>query len=90
MDFKEKIKELARQFTVPTEDKLEKRMHSLERMSGFYETKIEGAPERQANMFKGFVITLAYAMTIIKMHRSVTKALKELAEEADNEERSNT
>ena len=90
MDIKEKIKELSRQFSVPTEDKLEKRLSSLQRMSNFYESKVEGAPERQANMFKGFVVTLAYAITIIKMHRSVTKALKELAEEADHETRTDS
>lgn len=81
----EKIIELARQHQVPSELKLERRMDRMQRMTSFYESKIPDAPEKQANMFKGFVSSLLYAMTMIKMYRKLTKALAELAEEAQNE-----
>lgn len=86
----DKIVELARQHQVPSEPKLERRMDRMQRMLNFYESKIPDAPEKQANMFKGFVSSLLYAMTMIKMYRKLTKALNELAEEAEHETRTNS
>ena len=88
----EKIIELARQHSVPSELKLERRMERMQRMTSFYESKIgtPDIPEKQANMFNGFVSSLLYAMTMIKMYRKLTKALNELAEEATNEIRTNS
>lgn len=82
-ELSEKIIELARQHQVPAELKLERRMDRMNRMTKFYESKIEtpDIPEKQANMFKGFVSSLLYAMTMIKMYRKLTKALQDIAEE---------
>lgn len=82
-DLQAKINELARQHQVPAEQKLARRLDRMTRMTSFYESKIPDAPEKQANMFKGFVSSLLYAMTMIKMYRKLTKALQELAEEQD-------
>ena len=81
-----KINDLARQHQVPAEIKLERRLDRMDRMTKFYESKIESPdiPEKQANMFKGFVSSLLYAVTMIKMYRKLTKALQELAQEEVN------
>lgn len=80
----EKIVALARSHPIPSEDKLERRMRRLERMTKFYEEKAPEAPEKQGLMFNGFVSALLYAATMIKMYRKLTKRLAELAEEAQN------
>lgn len=84
-DLQSKINELARQHQVPSDIKMERRMSRMERMLSFYEAKIPDAPEKQANMFKGFVSSLLYAMTMIKMYRKLTKALQELALEEESD-----
>lgn len=86
----DRIIELARQHQIPSEPKLERRLDRLQRMLTFYESKIPEAPDKQANMFKGFVSSLLYAMTMIKMYRKLTKAINELAEEATDEIRTNS
>lgn len=83
------IQDLAARYGVPNEVKLERRLQRLERMISFYQSKVDmpDIPEKQANMFKGFISSLQYAITMIKMHRSLTK---ELAEEATNENRTDS
>lgn len=82
-DIQSKINELARQHQVPSDLKMERRLSRMDRMVKFYEAKIPDAQEHQANMFKGFVSSLLYAVTMIKMYRKLTKALHELAQEEE-------
>lgn len=86
MSFKHKVQALARSHPIPSELKLERRMHRLDRMARFYQEKAPEAPEKQGLMFNGFVSALIYAMTMIKMYRKLTKRLAELAEEADEKD----
>lgn len=75
------LKALAKSHPVPNEPKLNRRLERMARMAKFYEEKIPDAPEKQANMFTGFVAALLYSMTMIKMYRKLTKRLAELAED---------
>jgi hypothetical protein len=86
----DKIVELARRYQVPADEKMNRRLDRLSRMTAFYESKIPDAPEKQANMFKGFVSSLLYAATMIKMYRKLTKELNTIAEEATNESTEST
>lgn len=84
MELQQRINALANQHARPSDEKMERQIIRMERMAGFYQDKAETAPEKQANMFKGFVAALSYAMTIIKMYRKLARAINELAEEANN------
>jgi hypothetical protein len=86
MDYKDEIKQLAKSHPIPSEDKLERRMKRIDRMTAFYEEKIPEAPEKQSLMFTGFVSSLIYAATMIKMYRKLTIKLAQLAEEAGDDE----
>jgi hypothetical protein len=90
MDYKDEIKALARSHPIPSEDKLERRMKRIDRMTAFYSEKIPEAPEKQSLMFTGFVSALLYAATMIKMYRKLTIKLAQLAEEAGDEENTNS
>lgn len=79
------LEKLAKSHPVPSDDKLNKRIDKLERMRHFYEQKLPDAPEKQSLMFKSFIASLIYAITIIKMYRKLTRRLAELTEEASNE-----
>lgn len=79
----EQIKQLAQQYPVPEEMKMERRLSRLDRMRAFYQEKMDTAPGNQALMFKGFVSALAYSIATIKMYRKLTKLIAELAKEAD-------
>lgn len=86
----DKLIELARRYQVPADEKMNRRLDRIQRMLTFYESKIPDAPEKQANMFKGFVSSLLYAITMIKMYRKLTKELNTIAEEATNEQPEST
>lgn len=86
---KEEIKALAKSHPVPSEEKLERRMRRIDRMTKFYAEKAPEAPEKQGLMFAGFVSALVYAATMIKMYRKLTRKIAELAEEAGSDEKSN-
>lgn len=81
----DEIKRLADKYPVPTQTKFERYMPRMERLVHFYTDKVEIAPERQANLFKGFIHSLNYFITTAKMYRKLTRELKEKAEEANNE-----
>lgn len=85
MDYKDQMKQLAKSHPVPSEEKLQRRMKRIDRMTTFYEEKIPEAPEKQATMFTGFVSSLIYAATMIKMYRKLTIKIAQLAEEAGDE-----
>lgn len=88
MDYKDEIKQLAKTHPIPSEDKLQRRMKRLDRMTAFYEEKIPEAPEKQSLMFTGFVSALLYAATMIKMYRKLTIKLAQLAEDAGDDDNS--
>jgi len=77
------FKELSDKYPVPTQQKFERYMPRMERLIKFYTEKAEIAPERQANLFKGFIHALNYFVTIAKMYRKLTRELKSKAEEDD-------
>lgn len=85
MTLQQKVNDLAKAYPLPPNDKMERRLNRIERMTDFYNEKIEIAPERQALLFKGFVSALMYASTIIHMHRKLTKRLADMADEDKNE-----
>lgn len=80
---KDELAKLAAAHPVPQDDKLQRRIHRLDRMTEFYQSKLDTAPGNQALMFKGFVSALVYAAATIKMYRKLTKRLAELAAEAE-------
>lgn len=84
MNYRDEIKELAKAHPIPSEDKLERRMKRIDRMTAFYQEKAPEAPEKQSLMFSGFVSALLYAATMIKMYRKLTKKLADLAEAEDD------
>lgn len=77
----DQVKALAQAHPVLSNDKLERRLARIERMTNFYRDKALIAPESQGAMFLGFVSALLYATTIIKMYRKLTCKIAELAEE---------
>lgn len=79
------IKTLANSDSVPNDKKLEKRIKNLNKMAAFYEEKIKHSPDGEAMMFKTYVSTLLYAVTIISMYRHLTKKIAKLAGETDLE-----
>lgn len=81
----DEIKRLAEKYPEPTPSKFERYMPRMERLVHFYTDKVEIAPERQANLFKGFIHALNYFITTSKMYRKLTRELKLKAEEADND-----
>lgn len=81
----EELKRLSEKYPVPTQSKFERYMPRMERLVRFYTDKVEIAPERQANLFKGFIHALDYFITISKMYRKLTREIKTKAEEAENE-----
>lgn len=82
----EQLAKLAETYPQPSEDKLERRLQRIDRMANFYSDKAPLAPERQAQMFEGFVSALLYAQVTIKMYRKLTRLLFELAQEASRDE----
>lgn len=64
--------------------KFEQCVQQLGRMRSFYKEKAEVAPERQAQLFKGFVNALTYAIDNLQMHNKLTKQLAELTEGGTN------
>lgn len=86
----DEIKRLAEKYPVPTPNKFERYMPRMERLVHFYEEKKEIAPERQSNLFKGFIHALNYFITTAKMYRKLTRELKAKAEEAENETKENS
>lgn len=81
----DEIKRLADKYPEPTPSKFERYMPRMERLVHFYDEKKDIAPERQGNLFKGFIHALNYFITTAKMYRKLTRELKNKAEEADNE-----
>lgn len=81
----DEIKRLSDKYPEPTPVKFERYMPRMERLVHFYEEKKDIAPERQANLFKGFIHALNYFITTAKMYRKLTRELKNKAEEAHNE-----
>lgn len=79
----DEIKKLSDKYPVPTQQKFERYMPRMERLVKFYTEKTEIAPERQANLFKGFIHALNYFITTAKMYRKLTRELKAKAEEAN-------
>lgn len=79
-ELRQALEELVKRYPVPSDIKLERRLARLERMRNFYAEKSPEAPEKQAAMFRGFVTALLYSMTMIKMHRKLTRLLAELTE----------
>jgi hypothetical protein len=77
-DLQQQVNELADKYPVMNEDKTARRLKRLERMSAFYVSKIDEAPERQSILFKSFVSALLYAIAVIKMHRKLVRRLNEL------------
>ena len=75
-----KIERLTQVYCVLTDKKLENRVKKLEQMRMFYESKIPECDERRAELFKGFVDSLSYAITVISMHRTLTIEISELAQ----------
>lgn len=88
-NLQDEIIALSRSHPIPSEEKLERRMKRIERMTAFYQEKAPEAPSKQSLMFTGFISALLYAGTTIKMYRKLTKKLSELAEEAGQNENSN-
>lgn len=87
---RDKIEKLAKSHTIPNDEKLEKRLDSLNHMARFYENKAETGDEKSRRMFKSFVESIMYAITVIRMYRSLTKSINKLAEEAENETRTSS
>lgn len=84
-DYRDKLLALAKSHPVPSDDKLERRMKRIDRMTAFYRDKAPEAPEKQSQMFVGFVSALVYTRSLVKMYRSLTEELADLAETIDNE-----
>lgn len=84
------IVELALGNPVPSEEKMDRKLYQLERMSGFYQMKMPDAAPKQALMFSGFITALLYATDTIKRYRSLTEKLEELAKGENNAPRSNS
>lgn len=85
-DLKAKVVALAKSHPIPSDDKLERRMKRIDRMTSFYQDKAPEAPEKQSLMFVGFVSALIYTRSLVKMYRSLTEELAELAQGVDNNE----
>lgn len=81
----DELKKLSDKYPVPTQTKFERYMPRMERMLDFYGEKVEVAPDRQANLFKGFINAINYFITTAKMYRKLTRELKAKAQEANNE-----
>lgn len=86
----DEIKRLADKYPEPTPSKFERYLPRMERLVHFYDEKKDIAPERQGNLFKGFIHALNYFITTAKMYRKLTRELKNKAEEADNEIRTDS
>lgn len=80
-----KIKQLAREYPQLERDKVNKSLAGLERMANFYASKAEIAPRNQEMLFRSFIVTLNYAMTVITLHRKLTNDLHNTAKGIDDE-----
>ena len=82
MTLYEELQKLAIAHPPLAEEKSDNMVDRLQRMSYFYSSKIEDteiAP-KQASYFKGLVSSLAYAITVIQLHRKLGRRLNELLE----------
>jgi len=68
----QELKELYPALNVP---KMERRLINLSRMAKFYNSKIDQAPGKQAEMFNSFVVSLIYAESIIKKYQALVEEL---------------
>lgn len=78
LEVTEAIKALNKGYPPPSTDKMDRRMKRLERLFRFYTDKTPEAPPKQAMLFRGFITSLVYAMTILKMYRALTRKIEAL------------
>lgn len=83
-ELQSRVDDLHKHFQVPNEDFLRRRIDRIERIKGFYKSKITEAPTKQASMFIGFVSALTYAGSVLRMYRKLTTQLAGLSEKDDN------
>lgn len=81
------LDELRRRFQVPASRKMDSHIHRLEHMLAFYESKVDIAPDRQAEMFRGFINSLRYSIATLKVYRKMTRLIHGVeAEEIEESE----
>jgi len=68
--------ELAKMYPLLNIPKMNRRLTNLSRMARFYNSKIEEAPPKQAELFNNFVVSLIYAESIIKSYQKLVEELQ--------------
>lgn len=86
----DKLTDLTNKYPSIEGHKTNRAMGTLKVMVKFYEERIDNRDGKVRTIFKGYVITLMYAFMIIKLHRELTAELAKLAEEANDETRTNS
>lgn len=89
-DLQKQVNALAKSHPEPEVKKMDRRMNRLERMNRFYKEKAPKAPQRQSKLFLEFISAISYAITVIKMYRQLTRSLKTLTREVEDEDRLNS
>lgn len=84
-EIKDNLAHLNKSNPVLAQRKWDYHLGNLERMRSFYQLRAESTPLQKAIMFKHFVSTIVYSITIIKIYRKLTIRLSELAKEANDD-----
>lgn len=83
----DELQQLAKAHPPLHDDKANKKIEKLERMAFFYSSKIGTTeiPIKQESLFRGFVSSIAYAITIIRIHRVLVRKLNYISEKEYND-----
>lgn len=81
MSLQDDINKMAADHPIRLRYKMDNRMEKIDRMTQFYQSKQEIAPEKQGLMFKGFVNALLYAAAAISRYHELTLRINELSDE---------
>lgn len=76
------IEELVKSYPVLANEKMERRLNTLQRMATFYQTHAKDSRDG-GHTFTIYFKTLLYAETIIRMHFKLTNRLAKLSQDSD-------
>lgn len=83
-NLQEKVNELARRYPDLQGAKFERYKPRIQRLINYYKAEAEIAPEHEGFLFSGFVHALIYSISVLHMHRKLTRELAELARGDDH------
>lgn len=77
------IAALAKKYQQTSVNKYDKSLKGLHKMKDFYRDKYPEAPEFQSTLFRGYVITLEYAIEVIENYDKLTQKLAQIVRESE-------